>query len=243
VRTVNTEGDYTIQGGNPFLKPRRSNNADLSLEYYAGRDTMASVGVFEKDVSDEIIVLRSTADEIIDGSLESVTRVRPVNAGDFKVQGIEFNLVVSRMDFLPTPFQGLGVSANLTLLDGTPPSVAMSDFTQRRLPGLFESADRVVNLKVFYISGPFTVQGAWNHVGDMLYSVSSSDPLQDRIVEANDRFDAQARYRLSRNLTLVAQAKNLTNERRRRMFGPDFGLLREELDNGRAFYAGALFRY
>jgi len=119
----------------------------------------------------------------------------------------------------------------------------MSDFTQRRLPGLFESADRVGNLKVFYISGPFTVQGAWNHVGDMLYSVSSSDPLQDRIVEANDRFDAQARYRLSRNLTLVAQAKNLTNERRRRMFGPGFGLLREELDNGRAFYAGALFRY
>ena len=243
VRTVNTEGDYTIQGGNPFLKPRRSNNADLSLEYYAGRDTMASVGVFEKDISDEIIVLRSTADEIIDGSLESVTRVRPVNAGDFKVQGIEFNLVVSRMDFLPTPFQGLGVSANLTLLDGTPPSVAMSDFTQRRLPGLLGSGDRVGNLKVFYMSGAFTVQGAWNHVGDMLYSVSSSDPLQDRIVEANDRFDAQARYRLSRNLTLVAQAKNLTNERRRRMFGPGFGLLREELDNGRAFYAGALFRY
>lgn len=243
VQTVNTEGDYTIQGGNPFLKPRRSNNADLSLEYYAGRDAMASVGVFQKDVSDEILTLRSTSDEIIDGSLESVTRVRPVNAGDFKVQGIEFNLVVSRMDFLPTPFQGLGVSANLTLLDGTPPSVAMSDFTQRRLPGLFESADRVGNLKVFYIAGPLTVQGAWNHVGDMLYSVSNSDPLQDRIVEANDRFDAQARYRLSRNLTLVAQAKNLTDERRRRMFGPGFGLLREELDNGRAFYVGALFRY
>lgn len=243
VRTIDSDGDYTIRGGNPFLEPRRSDNADLSLEYYAGRDAMASIGVFQKEISDEIITLRTTADEMIDGALESVTRIRPTNAGDFKVQGIEFNLVVSRMDFLPAPLHGLGVSANLTLLDGTPPSITMNDFTERRLPGLFESSDRVGNVKVFYTAGPLTLQGAWNHVGDTLYSVSNSDPLQDRIVEANDRFDAQARYRLNRNLTVVAQAKNLTNERRRRMFGPDFGLLREELDNGRAFYVGALFRY
>ncbi|WP_428153554.1 TonB-dependent receptor [Brevundimonas sp.] len=241
--SVDSDGDFTIRGGNPNLRPRRSDNADLSVEYYAGRDAMVSVGVFQKDIADEILTLQTTSDEMFNGALESVTRIRPANAGDATVRGLEFNLVLSRMSFLPGPLEGLGFSANLTLLDATPPSITMDDFTQRRLPGLFESSDRVGNLKVFYTAGPLTLQGAWNHVGDMLYSVSSSDPLQDRIVEANDRFDAQARYRLNANLTVVAQAKNLTNEKRRRMFGPDFGLLREELDNGRAFYIGALFKY
>jgi len=241
--SVNTDGDFTIRGGNPNLKPRRSDNLDLSLEYYGGRDVMMSVGAFQKRIADEILTLRTTADEMYNGALESVTRIRPVNAGDFQVRGLELNLVVGRMDFLPGALAGLGASANLTLLDAVPPSVTMGDFTERRLPSLFESSDVIGNVKLFYNFGPLTLQGAWNHVGDMLYSVSNSDPTQDRIVKANDRFDAQARYRITPNLTVVAQAKNLTNTRRQRMFGPDFGLLREELDNGRAFYVGALFRY
>jgi len=237
-------GGITITGGNPTLQARQSDNIDLSLEYYANRDIMFAIGAFQKDVSNEIVTVRNTSIETIDGVSETVTRIRPVNAGSAEILGVELNAIVSRMTFLPEPFQGLGVSANLTLLDPTPPSITMSDnVTLRQLPSLFEGADTVANVKLFYTAGPVTVQGAWNHVSDMLFSVSTTDPLQDRIVEANDRFDAQVRYRMNRHITLVGQLKNITNERRRRMFGPDYGLLREELDNGRAFYVGAIARY
>ena len=134
--------------------------------------------------------------------------------------------------------------ANLTLLDPTPPSITLADgVTQRQLTHLFESNNVVANVKLFYTLGPVTVQGAWNHLSPQLFSVSTTDRLQDRVFAAIDIFDAQVRFELSRNVTIVAQGKNLTNSRPRRMFGPNFGLLREELDNGSAYYIGALVRF
>lgn len=244
VNVNSSTGAIGITGGNPTLKPRRSRNYDLSLEYYASRDILFAVAGFAKTIDDEIITIRNQAIETFDGRDQLVTRIRPANAGRTTVKGIELNAVVTRMAFLPRPFEGLGVAANLTLLDPTPPQVTLSDnVTLRRLSGLFESADTVANVRAFYTSGPVTVQGAWNHLSTILYSVSTSDPLQDRRYAPADTIDAQLRVQLSRRLTVVAQGKNLTDERPQRMTGRDFGYLREELDNGRAFYIGALLRY
>lgn len=241
--TNDETGTITIRGGNPALKARRSDNLDLSLEYYHSRDVLFAVNLFRKDISNEIVTVRNPSTETIDGVEETVVRIRPANAGDAEIQGIELNAIVSKMDFLPAPLRGLGLSANVTWLDPTPPGITMSDdVTLRRLPGLFEAADTVANLKLFYKAGPVTVQGAWNYTSDVLYSVSTSDPLQDRVVKANTRMDAQIRYQVNPRVTLVAQGKNLTDTRRERMFGPDYSLLREELDNGRAFYVGAILR-
>lgn len=199
---------------------------------------------FVKRIDDEIVTIRNQATELFDGREQTVTRIRPVNAGDATVKGIELNAVVTRMAFLPHPLDGLGVAANLTLLDPTPPQVALADgVTLRRLSGLFESADTVANVRAFYTLGPVTAQGAWNHLSTILYSVSTSDPLQDRRYAPSDTFDAQLRLQLSPRLTIVAQGKNLTDKFPRRMAGRNFGLLREEIDNGRAFYIGALLRY
>jgi len=244
VNVNSSTGAISITSGNPDLKPRRSDNYDLSLEYYVNRDVLFSTALFRKDIKNEIITVRNQASELFDGMQQLVTRIRPVNASSAKVQGIELNAVVARMPFLPGPLAGLGVSANVTLLDPTPPEVTLSDgVTRRRLSGLFESANTVANVKLFYTAGPVTVQGAWNHLSPILYSVSTTDPLGDRRYAASDLFDAQLRLTVSRHWTIVAQGKNLTDFRPQRMFGPNFGLLREEIDNGRAFYIGALVRY
>lgn len=244
VNINSSTGAISITSGNPDLKPRRSDNYDLSLEYYVNRDVLFSAGLFRKDIKDEIITVRNQASELFDGTQQLVTRIRPVNASSAKVQGIELNAVVARMPFLPGPLAGLGLSANVTLLDPTPPEVTLSDgVTRRRLSGLFESANTVANVKLFYTAGRVTVQGAWNHLSPILYSVSTSDPIGDRRYAASDLFDAQLRVTLNRHWTIVAQGKNLTDFRPRRLFGPAFGLLREEIDNGRAFFIGALVRY
>jgi TonB-dependent receptor len=244
VNVNSSTGTISITGGNPTLEPRRSRNMDLSLEYYASRDMLFAVAGFTKRIENEIVTIRNQATEIFDGREQLVTRIRPANAGRTTLKGIELNAVVTRMAFLPHPLDGLGVAANLTLLDPTPPQVALSDnVTLRRLSGLFESADTVANVRAFYTLGSVTVQGAWNHLSAILYSVSTSDPLQDRRYAPADIFDAQLRLKLSRRFTIVAQGKNLSNQRPQRMTGRDFGYLREEIDNGRAFYFGALLRY
>ncbi len=244
VNVNSSTGAVSITSGNPTLGPRRSDNYDLSLEYYVNRDILFSAAAFGKRIDDEIVTVRNQATELFDGQQQLVTRIRPVNAGRATVTGVELNAVVSRMRFLPGPLDGLGFSANLTLLDPTPPKVTLADnVTRRRLSGLFESADTVANVKLFYTTGPLMVQGAWNHLSPILYSVSTTDPLQDRRYAASDLFDAQIRLKLDRHWTVVAQGRNLSNFRPQRMFGPGFGLLREEIDNGRAFYIGALVRY
>ncbi len=244
VTANNPDGGVSIVSGNPDLRPRRSDNYDLSLEYYVNRDILFSAGAFQKDIADEIITTRNQANEVFEGVSQLVTRVRPVNASASRVRGVELNAVVSRMRFLPGPLAGLGFSANLTLLDPTPPQVTLANgVTRRRLSGLFESSNTVANVKLFYTAGPVTLQGAWNHLSPTLFSVSTSDPLQDRRYAASDLFDAQLRLKLDRHWTIVAQGKNLSNFRPQRLFGPGFGLLREESDNGRAFYIGALVRY
>ncbi|HET9511977.1 MAG TPA: TonB-dependent receptor [Sphingomonas sp.] len=244
VNVNSSTGAVSITGGNPGLRPRRSDNLDLSLEYYVNRDTLFAVAVFSKRISDEILVLRNQATELFDGTQQLVTRIRPVNASRSTIRGVELNAVVAKMPFLPGPLAGLGFSANLTLLDPTPASITLSDnVSQRQLSALFESANVVANAKLFYTLGPVTLQGAWNHLSSILYSVSTTDPLGDRRYAPSDLFDAQLRLKLSRRWTIVAQGKNLSNFRPQRLFGPNFGLLREEIDNGRAFYIGALVRY
>ncbi|WP_084253653.1 TonB-dependent receptor [Sphingomonas pituitosa] len=237
-------GGRTITSGNPGLKPRIADNYDLSVEFYANRDILFSAGLFLKDIRNEILTVRNQATETVDGQPTLVTRIQPVNASSSRVKGIELNAVVSRMRFLPGPLDGFGLSANVTLLDPTPPTVTLADrVTTRRLTNLFESANTVANVKLFYTTGPLQLQGAWNHLSPILFSVSTTDPLQDRIYAASDLFDAQVRLTLNRHLTVVAQGKNLTDFRPQRLFGPGYGLLREEIDNGRAFYFGGLVRF
>jgi hypothetical protein len=119
----------------------------------------------------------------------------------------------------------------------------MTNGTRRQLSSLVESANVVGNVRAFYTIGPVTVQGAWNHLAPLLLTVSTTDPTQDIRYKASDVFDAQLRVRLSSAITIVAQGKNLSDNRPTRVTGPGFGLLSEELENGRAYYIGSVFRF
>lgn len=233
----------TITTGNAQLRPRRSDNYDVSLEYYVNRDVLFSAAGFIKRVRDEILTVSNTGLQPFNGVTTQVTTIQPINASGTVIRGVELNAVVTRMDFLPHPLDGLGFSANVTLLDPTPPSVTMANGTRRQLSSLTESANVVGNVRAFYTLGPVTVQGAWNHLSPLLLTTSTTDPTQDVRYKASDLFDAQVRLRLSRGLTLVAQGKNLSDNRPTRVTGPGFGWLSEELANGRAYYLGALVRF
>ncbi len=233
----------TITTGNARLQPRRSDNYDVSLEYYANRDVLFSAAGFIKNVRNEILTVGNTALQPYNGVTTQVTTTQPINASGTVIRGVELNAVVTRFSFLPRPLDGLGIAANVTLLNPTPPSVIMTNGSTRRLSSLVESANVVGNVRAFYTIGPVTVQGAWNHLSPLLLTVSTTDPTQDVRYKASDIFDAQVRVRLSRTITVVAQGKNLSDNRPTRVTGPGFNLLSEELENGRAYYIGSVFRF
>ena len=233
----------TISGGNPDLKPRMSDNYDLSLEYYVGRRGAITAAVFRKAIKNEILTTTTTDTQLIDGVSTVVTTRQPVNGSSASVNGLEVGYTLTRLDMLPKPLDGLGFSVNGAFLDMDGASVTMASGDTRKLPALVEAARTTVNVALFYEYRGFNAKLAYNHVSPILWVVATDAPLNDRYYGAADTYDLQMQYKVARGLTLVGQAKNLTNERPLRLAGPDRNLLREELDNGRSYWVGLKFKY
>ena len=174
---------------NPNLKPMESDQADLSLEYYfddAGG--MAHLNLFYKDV-EGIIRNQTVAEQYPDlnGDMQTYTVTRPVNAGSAKIKGFELGYS-QFFDFLPAPFDGLGMQANYTYIDSstdipnsidpeTGALIAPTDtdgtvFTQN-LPyeGLSEHAYNLVGM---YEKDKLSIRLAWSWRDEYLMSVGAN---------------------------------------------------------------------
>ena len=79
-----------------------------------GENNSFSIGYFKKDIDNAIypLVTAGTINGIVFSELETY-----VNTGPSDVSGFELN-VFQELDFLPEPFDGLFLSANITKTDG-----------------------------------------------------------------------------------------------------------------------------
>jgi TonB-dependent receptor len=110
--------DYTGDArGNTFLKPIRSNNLDLTAEYYFGRTSSITLSVFGKQVRD-IIVRRTTAYPLVDkaGQSHDFLLSAPDNGASGRLNGVELGYQ-QYFDKLPGWLQGFGVAANYTYIN------------------------------------------------------------------------------------------------------------------------------
>ncbi|MFI3319917.1 MAG: TonB-dependent receptor [Rikenellaceae bacterium] len=102
--------NMTISAKNPDLDPYRANQYDLSVEWYPTKEVMLSAGIFRKDI--ESFITTQTSTVMYDGDPYQLTQ--PVNGDNAVVQGVEVNYQ-QPFTFLPSPFDGFGISANYTL--------------------------------------------------------------------------------------------------------------------------------
>lgn len=231
---------------NPLLRPRRADNLDLSLEWYPDRDAQLSVALFHKRIGDEIVRLTSTDTQRDPGGLlgtYQVTTTQAINTGDAQVQGIEFTAIDTRFDFLPGAWSNLGAMFNATLLDPRTADVQMADGSRRALPGLMESPKRSANASLLYDIGLFSARVSANYTGQQLLSAATDNRVNDRYYAAITSYDAQLAWSFSKQLRLTVQGRNLSNARLTRVIGADQQLMREQLDNGRAYYLGVDYAF
>uniref|UniRef100_UPI0012DE0CA2 TonB-dependent receptor domain-containing protein n=1 Tax=Xanthomonas maliensis TaxID=1321368 RepID=UPI0012DE0CA2 len=231
---------------NPQLRPRRADNLDLSLEWYPDQDAQLSVALFHKRIADEIVRLTSTDSERNPGGLigtYQVTTTQAVNTGTARVKGVEFTVIDTHFDFLPGGWSHLGAMANVTLLAARTADVQMSDGSRRPLPDLMESPKRSANASVLYDLGRFDARLSANYTGMQLLTAATDNPVNDRYYDAITSYDAQLAWRFSKQLRLTVQGRNISNARLKRVIGADQQLLREQLDNGRAYYLGVDYAF
>ncbi|MDR7273182.1 TonB-dependent receptor [Pelomonas saccharophila] len=103
--------------GNPLLRPVKSNQLDLTGEWYFSKTGSLTVALFDKELKD-IIVKQSATTQLLDGAGKPVTFniTSPVNGAKGHARGLE--VAFQRyLDMLPGWLSGIGVQANYTYVD------------------------------------------------------------------------------------------------------------------------------
>jgi iron complex outermembrane recepter protein len=105
--------------GNADLQPIKSDNYDLSLEWYIDRTSSITATIFRRNITGFIQSVTSNFDIDYLGADNGVYQItRPENSGSGRLQGIEGGFTFFPQG-LPKFLDGIGVSANGTYIDGT----------------------------------------------------------------------------------------------------------------------------
>jgi len=235
--TVSFDGSQPVLSrGNPELKPRESEGFDLSIEFYPSSDAMLSLGVFRKDIDNEIFTLSSVQE--IDLGLgrgtETVLVQQPMNARKARIDGIEAAWQQS-LSFLPAPFDGLGFNVNATVLDT---DFAFITSTGLRETGFYLQPDTVINLMAYYQVGPLEFRVSNNYTGGFLETINDTIPNADQYWKSRRTYDASINWRINAHLSAFMQGQNLSNTGRRELTGPGQRYLQESAEYGRTYWVG-----
>ncbi|HEY0685453.1 MAG TPA: TonB-dependent receptor [Steroidobacter sp.] len=205
-------------GGNPDLKPQKSEAFDLTLEYYFARSSYVSAGLYYRDIQDRII--DAIEPETIDGITYNITR--PRNVGSAELQGIEI-AGQTFFDFLPGFWSGFGAMANFTLADSEV-TTAGDVLEGRELQGVSKYS---YNLGLLYEQSGITGRLIYTHRSEYtetllagLLSPVGSGP-QFNGVRDNGRLDFSLGYDLTENLTVSVDGTNLTQAKYYSYFGTE----------------------
>ena len=140
---------FSLDGGNPFLRPYQATGFDIAVERYFDATTALSLAVFHKELSDWVVSNPSLIDgsQIIQaGGLGaflsanpdvSLTRLNGTdNASDGSITGFEATARVSMDRFLPESLAGFGFSASYTYADASIKAPSGNDID---IPGYSET--------------------------------------------------------------------------------------------------------
>lgn len=218
--TVNTGN-----GGNPNLDPYRSNNYDLSAEWYFDEASLLGATVFYKDI--RTFIVNQTAQEqqfnITDGQFETYDITRPRNGDGGKLYGLE-------LAFQHNWASGFGLQTNYTYSDGG---------TSDGLEVPFNSK-HTFNLIPFYEKGRFSARVAYGWRDTYFRAIGL-----DGVATTNDAYaqvDASVGFKLNEHVEFTLEGLNLLDETQYRYAGSEnkpLGFYR----NGRRYFANVRFKF
>lgn len=195
-------------GGNPGLKPQKSDAYDATIEYYFGRSSYVAAAVYYRDIKDRTAV--SVEPEVIDGIEYNITR--PLNIGSAELQGVELSaqfFLDALFDSVPDVLGGFGALANFTLADS---EIKSGDLQGEPLLGVSEYSYNVGLLYEKYgVTGRlvYTYRSEYDEflIGDAL-PIGSGSVFNG--VRPNGRLDFSVGYDLTPSVTVSIDGTNLT---------------------------------
>jgi TonB-dependent receptor len=218
---LGTSGELTATAGNPYLVPATAWQFDASVEWYFARVGSVTLNGFYKSINN--FFYQAITDRAItsNGVTENVLVRGPANYdGTGKVKGFEL-AYQQTYDFLPAPFDGLGIQANYTFIDSsglpntflnTGAPVNASTVPPGNLP-LEQLSKHNVNFVAFYEKGPLSLRAAYNWRSRFLLTASDVIfPYYSIFNEDSGQLDASIFFTVTEGLRVGVQGVNLLNE-------------------------------
>jgi len=218
---IEETGEAILSIGNPELEARRSWNYDLSLEYYFNDSSLLSVAVFYKDISNEItstsqritdisLMNSALADVGLDGDIDTsglteLVILKPINSTSSVLKGLEIGLT-TQFDFLPSPFDGFGLSSSVTFIDG---HTVLDDGS--KIP-LIDQTKRSTSVTLFYQYEKFDASLTFGHNASFLTNRDIDDPSVNLNQGSYGRFDFKASYEVTDGIKVFVDWLNINNE-------------------------------
>lgn len=240
--TVDT-GSNTVTQGNPDLKPQKSFNLDFSLEYYFPSEGGMSVALFHKRIKDPVFSTTATGQTGVFGGVQLNNAIVNSfgNGEKAELSGVEFAFQ-KPLTMLPSPLDGLGVNANLTLTKG-----------ELEVPGrtvstpMIGQADRIASVQVYYEKYGISARLAYSYHSAYLDTdggLNVADPTGngDGYFGELSTFDARVAYRFSKQLEVFVEGNNLTDAKDY-YFYRRASRFREGEKYGRSMRTGVTFTY
>ncbi len=216
-----TGGNLTASAGNPFLNPATAWQFDASAEWYFARVGSLTFNAFYKSVKGFFYQQVTSRDIVSNGVTETVSIRGPANYdGTGKIKGFEV-AYQQTYEFLPQPFDGLGLSANYTYLksSGLPNTFLnggglpnTSTVPPGNLP-LEQLSKHNFNATIFYEKGPISMRAAYNWRSRFLLTASDVIfPYYSIFNEPTGQLDASLFFNVMDGLKVGVQGVNLLNE-------------------------------
>jgi TonB-dependent receptor len=218
---------YTGDANNPYLKPILADQIDISIENYFAKVGSFTVTAFAKQFHDYIQMSSYYRTLTNDGVSRQVEVKAPANGDGAKISGVEF-AYQRFFDFLPDPFNGLGVQTNFTYVNnkgitntnisnvggdggaGTNGGQAPDSVGVDALEGLSKYA---ANFVLMYEKDEWAARLAYSWRSKYLqtaYDCCVSVPIW---TEASGQLDGSIKYSWNENVDIAFQASNLLNEK------------------------------
>lgn len=202
--------NQTISRSNPGLKPQRSDNFDVSAEYYFEPVGLLSVSLFLKEITDfqytdNSTLVPSGSDNGYNGEYVNYRISTPRNGGSARYRGIEF-AYQQQFRFLPGLWKHFGLNLNYTVLEtegnygGAVATTKLAGFVPK-----------TANIGLDYIRSGWSVRvnAVWR--GRFLAGISSNEALL-QYQRPRTQVDIKTKYNLSSRFGLFCDFENITYE-------------------------------
>jgi iron complex outermembrane receptor protein len=219
VSAVNLDDNlHTGSGGNPDLKPVRSNNFDGTLEWYFAPKSLLSVGLFYMDITSYVDYGTAPVQffDTTHHTEATYTITSPVNIGA-RNKGIE-------LSYQQALFGDFGAVVNYTYTDGK----------TKAGTEMVGNSKNTYNLEAYYDNDVFSTRLAYTYRSSFLAGLNSSFAQHE---DGVGTLAASAEYKFNKTLTFTFDALNLNNPTLK-YYGENKSQMEALYTSGRQFYLG-----